>query len=105
GRGQRHDAEDPRAAALRDRADRAALAGGVAPLEDDNDPLTGRLDPVLHQAELGLEPEQLLLIIFARQLCRPCRPLATGFLGVLRYHMPPTYQLRKNPTSPSLPSG
>ncbi len=33
-RRQRHEAEDARADALGDRLDRAALAGGVAPLED-----------------------------------------------------------------------
>src|SRR5579885_1441597 len=55
GRGQRDNAEDPRAAAFRDRPDGAALARCVTALENDDDPLPGGLDPVLEMAELGLK--------------------------------------------------
>ena len=47
GRGQRHEAEDARADALGDGLDRAALAGRVAALEDDDDAQALVLDPLL----------------------------------------------------------
>ncbi len=68
GRGQRHEPKDARADALGQRADRAALAGSVAAFEDDDDPLAGRLHPVLQGAELGLQLAQLLFIFLAFEL-------------------------------------
>ena len=41
----------------------AALAGGIAPLEDDDDPCAGCAHPVLQVAELDLKLLQLLLIV------------------------------------------
>ena len=55
GRRQRYEPEGARADALGQGADRSALAGSVAAFEDDDDPLAGRLDPVLQGAELGLQ--------------------------------------------------
>src|SRR5690348_6242571 len=68
GRWQRYDAKHAGAAALGDRPYRTAFSGGVAALEDDDDPLPLRLHPILHQAELGLKPEQVLFIGLAFQL-------------------------------------
>ena len=62
-RRQRHDAEHARADALGDRLDRAALAGGVAPLEDDDDAQALGLHPLLQDAQLRLQPRQLLLVL------------------------------------------
>ena len=68
GRGQGEDAKDARAHARGHRLDQPALAGGVAALEDDDDPLAGRLDPVLQMAEFDLELVELLLVLLALQL-------------------------------------
>ena len=70
-RRQRDDAEDARADALGDRLDRAALAGRVAPLEDDDDAQPLVLHPVLQRAQLALQPGQLLLVVLALQLLWP----------------------------------
>ena len=58
-RRQRDDAEDARADALGERADRAALAGGVASLEDDDDAQALFLHPPLQVAEPDLELPEL----------------------------------------------
>ena len=50
------------------RPDGAAFAGRIAALEHDDDPLAGRLHPILKKAQLGLEFAQLLLVGFARDL-------------------------------------
>src|SRR5262245_46621319 len=71
--GQRRDAEHARTDALGNRLDHSALAGGVAPFEHDDDPLAGRLDPVLHVAQLGLEAVQLLLVRLGLQRCPAVR--------------------------------
>ena len=54
-RGQRDDAEDARADALGDRLDRAALAGAVAPLEDDADLQALVHDPFLQLDQLDMQ--------------------------------------------------
>ena len=59
--GSATSAEHARADALGDRLDRAAFAGRVAPLEDDDDAQSLGLDPLLQDAELALQPRQLLL--------------------------------------------
>jgi len=61
-RWQRDDAEDPRADALGDGLDRAALARRVTPFEHDDDPLSGGFDPVLKMAELLLQFAELFLV-------------------------------------------
>ena len=66
-RRQRDDAEDARADPLRDGLDRAALAGCVAPLEHDDDPLAGFADPVLKVTELFLQLPELFLVRLALQ--------------------------------------
>ena len=64
-RGQRDDAEHAGADALGDGADGAALAGGIAALEDHDDAEALVLDPLLELAELGLEPPEFLLVHLA----------------------------------------
>ena len=68
GGGQRDHSEGARADPLGHRPDRPALAGGVAAFEDDDDPLTRPLDPVLQDAELGLQLAQRLLVVLPLQL-------------------------------------
>ena len=65
-RRQRDDAGHPRVEVLRDPLDGAALAGGVAALEDDDQPLPGRGHPLLQGDELGLQPQELALVGLAR---------------------------------------
>src|SRR5262249_3559874 len=67
-RRQGDDAEDTGAAPLRDRPDRPAFSGGVAPFEDEHYALPCSLHPFLHLAKLGLQPAQLLLVLLAPQL-------------------------------------
>ena len=62
GLGQRHHAAGARVEALGDALDRAALAGGVAPLEDDDHPQALLLDPGLQLHQLDLQPGQLRLV-------------------------------------------
>src|SRR5436309_10621291 len=59
---QRDNPGRPRVQVLGDPLDRAALPGGVAPLEDHDDARARRLDPLLHLHELLLESAQLLLV-------------------------------------------
>ena len=76
GRGQRHDAADARAQALRDALDDAALAGRVSSLEDDDDFKALLPYPLLELYEFYLEPREFGLIDPFGQL--PAR----GFSGV-----------------------
>ncbi len=62
GAGQRDHAEDARADALGDRADRAALAGAVAAFEQDDHAKALVLHPGLQVAEFGLKPAEFLLV-------------------------------------------
>ncbi len=71
GGGERDDAKHARADALRDRLDEPALAGGIAPLEHDDDALAGMLDPLLQVAELDLQLGELLFVDLALQLLVP----------------------------------
>jgi hypothetical protein len=57
-RGQSHGAHDAGVQALRDALDDAALAGAVAPLEDDDDLFAAMRDPVLQLDEFGLKLEE-----------------------------------------------
>ena len=84
---QGHDAEHPRAHALGDGLDRAALARGVASLEDDADLGAGRLDPLLHRDQLGVQLAQLGLVLLALHL-----------RSLLRLQRPP---LARSPFAPS----
>jgi hypothetical protein len=54
------DAADPRIETLGDPLDDAALAGGVAALEDDDHLELVVLDPVLQLDQFALQPKQLL---------------------------------------------
>ena len=68
--GRRRQGDDPEhtgAHPLGDPLDRAALAGGVAPLEDDADLRARRLDPLLHRDELAVQPPHLPLVLLAPQ--------------------------------------
>ena len=68
GRGERDDAEHARAHPLRDRLDRAALAGAVAPLEDDADLEALLLHPLLQLDELDVQLLQLLQVSLLGEL-------------------------------------
>ena len=84
GRGQRGDARDPGAEVLGDPLDRAALAGGVAALEDDDDALALGPDPLLDLDQLGLQPEQLGLVDLAghgQAVLGPRRRSSLGHVG------------------------
>ena len=73
-RRQRDDPEHARADALGERADRPALAGGVASLEDDDHAEALVLDPFLELAQLGLQLAQLLLVLLVLHLHRWSSP-------------------------------
>ena len=97
GRGQRHEAEDARADALGDGANRAALSGAVAPLEHDDDPQAFVFHPVLKVAQLGLKPAQFLLVFFAFQF----RAILVFLPLVFRHRVPPSPRIAL-PASDSL---
>src|SRR5205823_13801702 len=89
---QRDDPGRPRVQVLGDPLDRAALPGGVAPLEDHDDARARRLDPLLHLHELLLQAEQPPLLRL-RGTARPRRfpitllsdstpPRPPGFTGI-----------------------
>ena len=62
--------EGARTDSLGQGPDRSALARGVAALENDHGPLTRALDPVLQDAEFGLQLAQGLLVVLPLQLRR-----------------------------------
>jgi len=64
---QRHHARAARVEVLHEALDGAALAGGVAALEDDDHPLAGFLDPVLQLQQFDLQLELVLLVGGAAQ--------------------------------------
>ncbi len=64
-RRQRRDAADARVEPLRDALDDAALAGGVAALEQHHDLELLVADPVLQLDQLALQPQQLAEIELA----------------------------------------
>ena len=68
GRRQCHDTKHARANSLRDRLDGAALPGGVASFEYDDDPAACGLEPILQVAKLDLKLAQLLFVVFALHL-------------------------------------
>ena len=68
GRGHRHDAAGARVQEGDDALDRAVLAGGVAPLEQHHEPLAAGDDPLLHVDELGLQAQELLLVLLGTEL-------------------------------------
>ena len=70
-RAQRDHAADARVEAGRDRLDRAALAGRVAPLEQHDDLEPGVPDPLLEAVQLDVEPRKLLLVGLPVELCGP----------------------------------
>src|SRR5215510_2399800 len=74
-RGQRDDLGNPRVEVLRHPLDRAALSRRVPALEDHDDPGVLGSHPLLQFHELGLQPEQLLLIQ------RPLQPSCRATLG------------------------
>ncbi len=57
--GEGGDPADPRVEALGDAVDDAALAGGIAPLEQDHDLELVGVDPVLEPDQLVLEAQEL----------------------------------------------
>ena len=59
---ERHDAREARVEMLHEPLDRAALAGGVAPLEEDDELLPGLLRPDLDLQKLGLKFRLLGLV-------------------------------------------
>ena len=84
---KRDNSVDAWAHPLGDRLDRPALAGRIAAFEDDDDPQTFRLNPLLDIAELGLELPQLLLVGFALHPAVLLLGLVLGlFLGFFHEH-------------------
>ena len=67
-RGQGHHPAHPWAGPLGDPLDHAALAGGVAPLEDHDELQALGPDVLLHDHELALELQQLFLELLGGQL-------------------------------------
>ena len=67
---ERHDAGAARVEMLHEALDRAALAGGVAALEQHDDLLAALLDPVLRLQEFGLQRQHALEIVLLRDLGR-----------------------------------
>ena len=67
---EHHQSERAWADPLGQRPDRSAFAGGVATLEHDHDALSRALDPVLQDAEFGLQLAQGILVVLALQLRR-----------------------------------
>ena len=61
-RRQRHKSKDPRADPLGERPDGAALARGVAALEDDDDAQPLLLDPILEMTQPGLKLAKFLVV-------------------------------------------
>src|SRR5271166_339522 len=61
---QSHQPEDTRAHSLQNTFDDAALAGGVAALENDDDARSGLLDPVLQLDEIDLQLKKLSFVLF-----------------------------------------
>src|SRR5262249_36356343 len=77
GSGKSHHAKHARAHPLGDGLDRSALAGGIAPLEHDDDARSRGLDPILQMAKLDLGLAQFLLVSLALHLLlaiAACRP-------------------------------
>ena len=66
--GEGHVAEHPRVRPFGDPPDRAALAGGVPPLEHDHDLGPGGRDPLLHGHQLTLEAPHLGLVLLLLHL-------------------------------------
>ena len=91
-RGQRRDAADARVEPLGDALDHAALAGGVAALEQDDDLVASVCDdPVLQLDQLALQAEQLAEILSPRHLCGVFFGLCLGDLpfgqhAILDFH-------------------
>jgi hypothetical protein len=67
---------------LHEPLDRAPLAGRVAALEQDDQPLTGGLDPVLELQQLDLQQSLGPLVLLARH------PLAIGIALAPGLHRP-----------------
>jgi hypothetical protein len=58
----------PRVQRLEDALDRAALAGGIAPLEEQHHALARLLDPILELDQLEVQPGELRLVFLALEL-------------------------------------
>ncbi len=72
GRGHGDDAARARVQVVDDALDRAVLAGGVAALEQHHQPPPAGDDPLLQVHELGLQAQQLLLVLLLAQLLHVC---------------------------------
>jgi hypothetical protein len=68
GRRQRRHPAHARVQALRDALDDAALAGGIAALEQDHHLVPGVHHPVLQLDQFGLQAEQLAEVALARRI-------------------------------------
>ena len=80
-RRQRRDAADARIEPLRDALDDAALARGIAPLEQHDDLELLVHDPVLQLDQFALQPQQLLEVEF------PIQRLVFGMVGDVVHHL------------------
>jgi hypothetical protein len=63
-----YDGRAARVQRLEDALDRAALAGGIAPLEEQHHALARLLDPILELDQLEVQPGELLLVFLALEL-------------------------------------
>src|SRR5207248_2674523 len=102
-RRERHDTEDAGTDALGDGLDRAALAGAVAPLEDDADLGSGGLDPLLHRNEFSVQHAEFGLVLLPRHLGAGLGPrLGAIMLVGLRGHL--VHLLDRRPCGPVGPA-
>ena len=67
-RRQCDDAKDPGAHSFSDGLNRAPLAGGIAPFEQNNDARAFVFHPRLQTAELNLQLAQFRFVVFPLQL-------------------------------------
>ena len=77
---QRHHPGAARVEVLHEPLDGAALAGGVAPLEQDHQPLARLLDPVLQLQQLDLQQPLGVVVLVARH------PVVVGVVLAPRVH-------------------
>jgi len=89
--GKGDDPEHARAHLLGDGLDGAALAGGIAAFEKDNDPQVLLLDPLLQMTEVDLELAELRLVGLA---------LHSRRLSIFWHQSPQTITMLISPGTP-----
>jgi Tannase and feruloyl esterase len=87
GRRESGDTADPRIETLGNALDHAALASGIATLEQDHHLFAPGDQPVLHLHQFALEAEQFAEVVVTRTVARRCHRLPgrpTAFLPLLQ---------------------